>query len=31
MAPELRRRLVTYFEPHNRELYDWLGQEFDWA
>jgi hypothetical protein len=31
MAPELRRRLVTYFEPHNRELYDWLGQELDWA
>jgi hypothetical protein len=30
MAPELRKRLVAYFEPHNRELYRWLGQEFDW-
>ena len=27
----LRARLVAYFEPHNRELYRWLGQEFDWA
>jgi sulfotransferase family protein len=30
MAPELRTRLVTYFEPYNRELYRWLGEEFDW-
>jgi hypothetical protein len=28
---ELRARLVTYFEPHNRELFRWLGEEFDWA
>ncbi len=28
---ELRRRLAEYFEPHNRELYRWLGEEFDWA
>ncbi len=28
---DLRRRLGTYFEPHNRELYRWLGREFDWA
>jgi hypothetical protein len=28
---ELRSRLVTYFEPYNHELYQWLGQEFDWA
>jgi hypothetical protein len=27
----LRARLAAYFEPHNRELYRWLGQEFDWA
>jgi hypothetical protein len=27
----LRRRLADYFEPHNRELYRWLGEEFDWA
>jgi hypothetical protein len=30
MAPELRTRLLGYFEPHNRELYRWLGEEFDW-
>jgi hypothetical protein len=28
---ELRRRLVAHFEPHNRELYRWLGEEFDWT
>ena len=31
MPAGLRTRLVEYFEPHNRELYDWLGEEFDWA
>jgi Sulfotransferase domain len=31
MPPALRARLATYFEPHNRELYRWLGEEFDWA
>ncbi len=31
MAPALRARLAAYFEPHNRELYRWLGKEFDWA
>jgi hypothetical protein len=31
MPAELRKRLVRYFEPHNRELYQWLGKEFDWA
>lgn len=31
LPPELRRRLVAHFEPYNRELYAWLGQEFDWA
>jgi hypothetical protein len=31
MPPELRRRLSAYFEPYNRELYQWLGEEFDWA
>jgi hypothetical protein len=31
MPEELRRRLQEYFEPHNRELYRWLGQEFDWS
>jgi LPS sulfotransferase NodH len=31
MPAGVRTRLVEYFEPHNRELYDWLGKEFDWA
>lgn len=31
MPPELRRRLVAYFEPYNRELFQWLGEEFDWS
>jgi sulfotransferase family protein len=31
MPAELRARLVAYFEPHNRELFRWLGEEFDWA
>lgn len=31
MPAELRARLMTYFEPHNRELFRWLGEEFDWA
>jgi hypothetical protein len=30
MPPALRRRLVAYFEPYNRALYQWLGREFDW-
>jgi hypothetical protein len=28
---ELRSRLAAYFEPHNRELFRWLGQEYDWT
>jgi hypothetical protein len=31
MTEELRRRLADYFEPHNRELFQWLGEEFDWT
>jgi hypothetical protein len=27
----LRARLAADFEPHNRELYRWLGEEYDWA
>jgi Sulfotransferase domain len=27
----LRTRLRGYFAPHNRELYRWLGREFDWT
>jgi hypothetical protein len=31
MPADLRKRLSVYFEPHNRELYRWLGEEFDWT
>jgi hypothetical protein len=31
LPPELRRKLVAHFEPHNRELYQWLGEEYDWT
>ena len=31
MPAGLRERLASYFEPHNRELYRWLGQELDWT
>ena len=31
MPEELRTRLVSYFEPHNRALFQWLGEEFDWT
>lgn len=31
MPAELRTRLATGFEPHNRELFRWLGEEFDWT
>jgi hypothetical protein len=30
MDPETRRSLEEYFEPHNRRLYDFLGQDFGW-
>jgi hypothetical protein len=26
-----RAQLAAFFEPHNRELFQWLGEEFDWA
>jgi Sulfotransferase domain len=28
---DVRRRLAAHYEPLNRELYQWLGREFDWA
>jgi hypothetical protein len=31
IAGPLRSRLVRYFEPYNRALYAWLGEEYDWA
>jgi hypothetical protein len=30
MVPETRARLLGYFAPHNRRLYDLLGRDFDW-
>jgi hypothetical protein len=31
MSAELRAGLLAYFEPYNRDLFQWLGQEFDWT
>jgi hypothetical protein len=31
MPSDVRKKLVTYFEPYNRKLYEWLGEEFDWT
>jgi hypothetical protein len=31
MPVDLRPKLSAYFEPYNRELYQWLGEEFDWT
>ena len=30
MDPQTRRRLEDYFEPHNRELCEYLGGDFGW-
>ena len=30
MDPALKRRLEDYFEPHNRRLYEYLGEDFGW-
>ena len=30
MDPATRRRLVEYFEPYNRRLYDYLGVDLGW-
>ncbi|TCJ20786.1 sulfotransferase [Rubrobacter taiwanensis] len=30
MRPETRRRLIEYFRPHNRRLYELLGTEYPW-
>jgi len=30
MDPEIRKRLVEYFEPHNARLYNLLGVDFGW-
>ena len=31
ISPQLREKLVRHFEPYNRELYTWLGEEWDWS
>lgn len=31
IPPDIRARLAGCFEPHNRELFRWLGRELDWA
>jgi hypothetical protein len=28
--PDLVKRLKEFYAPYNRELYNLLGQEFDW-
>ena len=30
MSPAIREKLESYFEPHNKRLYDYLGQDFGW-
>ena len=30
MGEETRRRLEEYFEPYNRRLYEYLGEDFGW-
>jgi hypothetical protein len=30
MEPEMRKRLLTYFEPHNERLSTLLGRDFGW-
>ncbi len=29
--PALRQQLVTFFEPHNERLFDYLGERYDWT
>jgi len=31
MAPDLRRKLLEYFEPYNQKLYDYLDRDFCWS
>ena len=31
MPAELRTKLVAYFAPHNRELFQWIGEAYDWS
>jgi len=29
--PKMRQKLLDYFEPHNRRLYEYLGCDFGWS
>jgi hypothetical protein len=29
--PKTRQKLLDYFEPHNRRLYEYLGRDFGWS
>ncbi|MGK2955522.1 MAG: sulfotransferase domain-containing protein [Solirubrobacterales bacterium] len=31
LEDDLRRKLVEYFAPHNEELFEYLGERFDWS
>ena len=30
IEPEIRKKLVEYFKPHNKKLYELLDEKFDW-
>ncbi len=30
MNPDIRKKLIEYFKPHNEELYELLGKNFQW-
>ena len=30
MTQDTRRRLLDHFAPHNRKLYELLGESYDW-
>ena len=30
MNPDIRQKLIEYYRPHNRELFDLMGRKFDW-
>ncbi len=31
LDPELRRRLASFFRPHNERLFELIGERYDWA
>ena len=30
MNPEIRKKLIEYFDPYNKKLYEYLGIDFNW-